>query len=154
MDWGGIGSGDLNLNMKEEREFRFVGKPILKVDGLEKVIGEARFLRDLKIPGMLYGKILRSPLPHARILSIRTDKAKRLKGVAAVITADQTPKIKFSFAPPLADKFPLAIDKARFIGDEVAAVAAADEDIAEEALGLIEVDYEELAAVFDPEEAL
>ena len=89
--------------MKEERELSFVGKPIPKVDGLEKVIGEARFLRDLKIPGMLYGKILRSPLPHARILSIRTDKAKRLMGVVAVISADQTPKIKFSFAPHLAD---------------------------------------------------
>ena len=140
--------------MRENVEDDFIGKPIPRVDGLEKVIGEAKFLRDMKVPGMLYGKILRSPLPHARIVSIRTENAKRLKGVAAVITADQTPKIKFSFAPHLADKLPLAVEKVRFVGDEVAAVAATDPETAEEALERIEVDYEELPAVFDPEEAL
>lgn len=136
------------------KEFSFIGQPIGRVDGREKATGEAKFLRDLKIPGMLYGKILRSPYPHARILSIHTEKAMRLPGVVTILTAQQTPQIKFSFMPHLADKLPLANEKVRFIGDEVAAVAALDEEIAEEALGLIEVEYEELPSVFDPEEAL
>ena len=140
--------------MERMKEFSCIGQPVERVDGQEKATGEAQFLRDLKIPGMLYGKILRSPYPHARILSIDTEKAKRLPGVMTVITADQTPQIKFSYVPHLADKLPLAKEKVRFIGDEVAAVAAIDEEIAEEALKLIEVAYEELPAVFNPEEAL
>jgi putative selenate reductase molybdopterin-binding subunit len=140
--------------MERMKEFTYIGQPVERVDGQEKAMGEAKFLRDLKIPGMLYGKILRSPFPHARILSIDTEKARKLPGVRTVITADQTPQIKFSYAPHLADKLPLAKDRVRFIGDEVAAVAAIDEEIADEALKLIEVAYEELPAVFDPEDAL
>lgn len=136
------------------KEFSFIGQPIERVDGREKAMGEAKFLRDLKIPGLLYGKILRSPYPHARIVSIDAEKAKKLPGVRCVITAAETPQIKFSYAPHLADKLPLANDKVRFVGDEVAAVAALDQDTAEEALKLIEVAYEELPAVFSPEEAL
>ncbi len=140
--------------MERMKEFSCIGQPVERVDGQEKAMGEAKFLRDLQIPGMLYGKILRSPYAHARILSIDTEKAKRLPGVMTVITADQTPQIKFSYVPQLADKLPLTKEKVRFIGDEVAAVAAIDEEIAEEALKLIEVAYEELPAVFNPEEAL
>ena len=134
--------------------FSFVGKRLPRSDALEKVTGEARFLSDLKFPGMLHGKILRSPFPHAKILRIDTSKADKLPGVKAVITADDTPGIKFSSVRELADKLPLAREKVRFIGDEVAAVAAADPEVAEEALTLIEVDYEELPVVFDPLEAL
>ncbi|MBI5443375.1 MAG: xanthine dehydrogenase family protein molybdopterin-binding subunit [Deltaproteobacteria bacterium] len=131
-----------------------VGKPIPRPDALEKVTGQALFLSDLDLPGLLHGKILRSPFPHARILRIDTEKAKRLRGVKAVITADDTPRIPFSSVRELADKYPLATDKVRFIGDEVAAVAAVDGDVAQEALSLIEVEYEELPAVFDVFEAL
>jgi len=132
----------------------YIGKRLPRADALEKATGEALFLSDLKFPGMLYGKILRSPLPHARIIRIETVQAKRLPGVRAVITAEDTPGIKFSSVRELADKLPLEREKVRFIGDEVAAVAAVDQEIAEEALALIHVDYEELPAVFDPFEAL
>jgi CO/xanthine dehydrogenase Mo-binding subunit len=104
------------------------------------------------LSGMLHGRILRSPYPHARILHIDTSKAKALIGVKAVVTAEDTPKIRFG--PRTDDWAILAMDKVRFIGDEVAAVAALDEETAEEALGLIRVDYEELPAVFDPLEAM
>jgi len=135
-------------------EYDHIGHGVGRVDGWEKVTGEAKFLRDFSIAGMLYGKILRSPYPHARIVCIDTKKARALPGVKAVITADETPKIKFGFVPQLADKLPLAIDKVRYIGDEIAAIAALDEEIAEEALSLIDVEYEELPAVFEVEEAI
>jgi putative selenate reductase molybdopterin-binding subunit len=134
--------------------YSVIGKRVPQVDAVEKATGEARYLPDIKLPGMLYGKILRSPIPHARILHIDTEKAERFKGVRAVLTARDTPMIPFCIIPQLANKLPLAIEKVRFIGDEVAAVAAADEDVAEEALDLIAVDYEELPAVFDPLEAM
>jgi 4-hydroxybenzoyl-CoA reductase alpha subunit len=121
---------------------------------MEKATGEAIYLPDMKLPGMLYGKVLRSPHPHARILHIHTEKAERLKGVRGVVTAKDTPMIRFCIIPQLANKPPLAIDKVRFIGDEIAAVAAEDEDTAEEALDLIAIEYEELPAVYDPVEAM
>jgi 4-hydroxybenzoyl-CoA reductase subunit alpha len=135
-------------------EYSVIGKRIPQVDAVEKATGEARYLPDIKLPGMLYGKILRSPHPHALILQIDTAKAERLKGVRAVLTAKDTPMIPFCIIPQLANKPPLAIEKVRFIGDEVAAVAAVDEDIAEEALDLIAVEYEELPALFGPLEAM
>jgi len=111
---------------------------------------------DIGLPGMLHGKVLRSSFPHAKIFHIDTGKAERLPGVKAVVTAKDTPKIKFALFPlsEIADEHVLAIDKVRYIGDEVAAVAAIDEEIAEEALDLIKVEDEELLAVFDPEEAM
>jgi xanthine dehydrogenase molybdenum-binding subunit len=137
-----------------DTSFACIGKRLPRADALEKVTGEARFLSDLKFPAMLHGKILRSPLPHARILRIDTGQAKRLPGVRAVITAEDTPGIKFSSVRELADKLPLEREKVRFTGDEVAAVAAINQEVAEEALTLIRVDYEELPSVFDPFEAL
>ncbi|MEE8109999.1 MAG: xanthine dehydrogenase family protein molybdopterin-binding subunit, partial [bacterium] len=132
-----------------------VGQRAPKVDGFPLLTGEAQYSFDIQLPRMLYGKILRSPHPHARILNIDTSKAEHLAGVKAVITAEDTPKIKYHFlGHPHEDKYPLAVDKVRFIGDEVAAVAAVDEDTAEEALSLIKVEYEPLPAVFDPEEAV
>ncbi len=141
----------------EAREFSVVGKRLPRVDSKEKSTGEAKYAVDLKLPGMLFGKILRSPYAHARIQNIDTSRAEKLPGVKAVITTKDTLGIKYGIwriRPETFDEYPLARDKVRFIGDEVAAVAATDEDTAKEALSLIEVEYEELPAVFDPEEAV
>ena len=135
-------------------EYSVIGKRLPMIDGKIMATGEARYVGDLTLPKMLYGKILRSPYPHARIVHIDINNAKKLPGVKAIITGKDTLGIKYGISPELADEYPLAIDKVRYIGDEVAAVAAIDEDIAEEALDLIDVEYELLPAVFDPEEAL
>jgi 4-hydroxybenzoyl-CoA reductase subunit alpha len=139
------------------KEFETIGKPLPRIDGFEKATGQAKFTVDMAMPGMLHGKFLRSPLPHARILAIHTEKAKKLPGVKAVITREDTAGIRYAFVDTPrypADETPLAVDKARYIGDEVAAVAAIDPDTAEEAIRLIRVEYEPLPAVFDPEEAM
>jgi xanthine dehydrogenase molybdenum-binding subunit len=133
------------------QDFINVGKRIPKADAAEKVTGKAIYIQDLKIPGMLYGKILYSPHAHARILSIDTTKAERLPGVKAVLTGYNIPLIKFGFYK---DNVPLKANKVRSFRDEVAAVAATDPDIAEEAIELIKVEYEILPGVFDPEEAM
>jgi 4-hydroxybenzoyl-CoA reductase subunit alpha len=137
-------------------EYGVIGKRLPRVDSIPMATGSALYTGDIKLPGLLHGKILRSPLPHAKILNIDTSKAEKLAGVKAVITAKDTPgkQIGFSGNPEEADQYPLALDKVRYIGDEIAAVAAIDEDIALEALELIRVDYEILPAVFDPEEAM
>ena len=131
-----------------------IGRGLPRIDAVPKVTGEAQYTVDLKMPGMLAGKILRSPHAHARIVSIDTSAARELKGVHAVITAADVPDNRFSFYQWLADKHILCTDKVRYVGDEVAAVAAIDEDTAEEALALIRVDYEPLPAVYDVEEAM
>jgi CO/xanthine dehydrogenase Mo-binding subunit len=138
--------------MKEE--LSVVGKGVPRVDGILKATGKATYGADFSLPGMLHGKILRSTVPHARILNIDTRKALKLSGVKAIITGKDFPwGLKYGFTPITRDQTPLAQDKVRYIGDEVAAVAAIDEDTAEEALDLIKVEYEELPAVFDPFEA-
>jgi 4-hydroxybenzoyl-CoA reductase alpha subunit len=137
-----------------QEEYTVVGKRLPRIDSVDKVTGTAAYLGDLKIPGLLWGKILRSPYPHARILKVDTSRAERLPGVRAVATGRDTHAIRLGVVQKMANKSPLAEDKVRFIGDEIAAVAADDEDIAEEALDLIEVEYEELPAVFDPIEAM
>ena len=133
-------------------ELSVIGKRLPRIDAVEKVTGEAKYVVDLTLPRMLFGRILRSPHPHATILNIDASKAERLPGVKAVIAAEDTPKQKMREF--ISDHYPLAVDKVRFVGDEVAAVAAIDEDIAEQALELIKVDYEVLPAVFDPFEAM
>ncbi|MBM4348959.1 MAG: xanthine dehydrogenase family protein molybdopterin-binding subunit [Deltaproteobacteria bacterium] len=133
-------------------KYSIVGHPVPQIDASKKARGLAEFVSDLQFPGMLYGKVLRSPHPHARILHIDTSKARRLRGVKSIVTADDTPKIPFG--PRTEDWTIFAVDKVRFIGDEVAGVAAIDEETAEEALELIQVEYEELPAVFDPIEAM
>ena len=135
-------------------EYNIIGRPTPKKDAWTKVTGQAEYADDLFLPGMLYGKLLRSPHPHARILRIDTTRAAALAGVRAIVTGKDFPGIKYGNVPTTRDYLPLAIDKVRYIGDEVAAVAAIDEDTAEEALDLIEVEYELLPAVFDPEEAV
>jgi len=137
--------------------FRYVNKDIKRTDGALIVTGRSQYTVDIELPGMLYGKILRAPYSHARIKKIRSERAKELEGVKAVVTGKDIGHRRFSFidtpAYP-ADETPLAVDKVRFIGEGVAAVAAVTEEIAIKALALIEVEYEELPAVFDPEEAL
>ncbi|MBI1380848.1 MAG: molybdopterin-dependent oxidoreductase [Planctomycetaceae bacterium] len=133
--------------------FQVVGRAERKVDGLAKATGQAVYTDDIQLPGMLHAKILRSPHAHARIRSIDTSKALALPGVHAVITGRDMP-IKYGVIPWTPDENALALEKVRFIGDEVAAVAALDEDTANAALRLIEVDYEVLPAHFDPKDAL
>ena len=135
------------------KEYSVIGKSLPRVDGIVKATGEAKYTDDMALPGMLYGKILRSPYPHARILHIDTTRAERLPGVKAIFTGRDTDGIRIAFVDNPrypADGYILAIDKVRYIGEEVAAVAATEEDIAEEALDLIQVEYEPLPAVFDP----
>lgn len=133
--------------------YSVIGKPTPRIDALPKVTGSVKYLQDVKIPGMLYGKILRSPYPHARIRRIDVDRARDLPGVRAVITARNVPHNRFSFVPALADKLMLCDEKVRFVGDEVAGLAADTSEIAEQAMRLIEVEYEPLPGVFDPEDA-
>ena len=141
----------------KETEYSIIGKPTPNVDGPAKVTGEAQYTIDMTLPNMLHGKLLRSPYPHAKILSIDISAAEQLPGVKAVITGKDTPGGKYGLwrrFRELSDQEILATDKVRFIGDPVAAVAAVSEEIAEKALDLIEVEYEPLPAVFDPVEAI
>jgi CO/xanthine dehydrogenase Mo-binding subunit len=131
--------------------FRHIGKKASRPDGADKAAGKAIYIHDLTRPGMLHGKIKFSEFPHARIKNIDTTKAERLPGVRAVITANNTPEIRIGF---LRDNFALKKDKVRQHRDEVAAVAAIDPAIAEEAVDLIQVEYEPLPGVFSPEEAM
>jgi 4-hydroxybenzoyl-CoA reductase alpha subunit len=136
-----------------DQGFRVVGKDNRKVDGLAKATGEAVYTDDIQLPNMLHAKMLRSPHPHARILSIDTSKAEALPGVIGVLVGAELP-VRYGVIPWTPDETALAVDKVRFIGDEVAAVAAIDEDTAIDALELIEVEYEVLDAILDPEQAL
>jgi CO/xanthine dehydrogenase Mo-binding subunit len=131
--------------------YRFIGTETPRPDAPEKAAGRAQYIHDMVRPGMLYGKIKFSEHAHARIKHIDTSRAERLPGVRAVITGTNTPEIRIGF---IKDNFALKRDKVRQFRDEVAAVAAVDPDIAEEALDLIKVDYEPLCGVFSPEEAL
>jgi CO/xanthine dehydrogenase Mo-binding subunit len=125
-----------------------VGRPYPRVEGVEKVTGQARYAYDMQLPGLLYARVLRSPLPHARVRRIDTSRAEALQGVRAVLSAVNAPEI-----PWYQDSY-LFEHTVRFIGDEVAAVAADTEDIAADALRLIEVEYEPLPFVVDLAAAL
>jgi len=132
-------------------EYSFIGTDVARPDAPDKVAGKAVYIHDLVRPGMLYGKIKFSEYAHARIKHVDISKAEKLPGVRAVITGYNTPEVRIGF---IKDNFALKKDKVRQFRDEVAAVAAIDPEIAEEAAELIRVEYEELPAVFDPEEAL
>ena len=123
-----------------------IGKPLRKIDAMAKCAGETIYADDLNLPRMIYGKLLRSPHPHARILRISTARALKLDGVFAVITGEEMPE-KFGIMPSTQDEEALVIDKARYAGDPVAAVAAETESLAEQALGLIDVEYEVLKPI-------
>lgn len=131
---------------------KVVGKKIPKIDAPLKATGAAQYIQDVKIPGMLHGKILYSQYPHARIIKLDTSKAEKLPGVRAVVTAkDMPPNFRIGI---MKDNPPLKSGKVLSIRDEIAAVAATTPEIAEEALSLIEVEYEELPGIFDPLEAM
>ncbi len=132
---------------------RVVGRAHRKLDATAKVTGVTKFADDLFLPRMLFCKLLRSPHPHARILSVEGSKALALEGVKAVLTGADLP-IPFGILPVSQDEHALALDKVRFVGDPVAAVAAVSEEIATEALDLITVGYEPLAAISSAEEAI
>ena len=132
--------------------YKVVGQSIPRADGPEKVTGTARFTADVQLPGTLWGKTLRSPYPHALITRIDTSRAEKVVGVHAVLTGADVRGVLYGRL--LRDIPVLAQDRVRFIGERVAAVAAEDPDIAERALDLIDVEYEELPAVFDPLETL
>src|SRR6266481_779181 len=145
--------GGAGIGRAKSRSYKYIGAPLPKVDAYAKVTGRALFADDIMLPRMLYGRLLRSPYPHARILSIDTSRALALPGVLAVITGADLPQ-KFGILPSSQDEYALAIDKVRYVGDPVAAVAALDPDILDEAIKLIEVEYEVLPAIMSIEEAL
>src|SRR6516225_2721484 len=133
--------------------FSVIGKPIAMIDAAGKTTGAGRYADDFKLPGMLVGKILHSPYPHARIRSIDTSHAKALEGVVGVVTGADAPN-QYGILPVGHDETALAVGKVRYVGDNVACVAAISEGIAEKALELIEVEYESLPAYFDPEQSM
>lgn len=138
-------------------ENRSIGKSALRLEGEQKVRGSLKYLGDIKIPGMLHAKILRSSYPHAKLLRVDAAQAAKLPGVVAVLTRDDVigdRHFQSHYGPVLLDQTIVALEKVRYIGDPVAAVAATSVDAAERALQLIEVDYESLPAAMDPEEAL
>lgn len=136
------------------KRYSLIGQSIERTDSLDKITGAAKYTADLSLPRMLYAKVVRSSHAHARILNIDTSKAERLPGVKAVVIGGETIPYKFGIYKRTRDQYLLARDRVRYLGEEIAAVAAIDEETAEEALDLIRVEYEPLPAVFDPLEAM
>jgi 4-hydroxybenzoyl-CoA reductase subunit alpha len=145
----------MNKNGKDKNglPLKVVGKPFRKVDARSKCVGQTRFADDIVLPRMLFCKLLRTHEPHARIVSIDTSKALQLPGVVQIITGQDLP-ISYGILPVSQDEHALCIDRVRFIGDPVAAVAAIDEDTAFDAMNLIEVEYEKLQTITSIEEAV
>jgi len=135
------------------KDFKVIGKPFRKVDARAKCVGQTKFADDIVLPRMLFCKILRSHLPHALIKNIDVSKALAMPGVFAVVTGKDFP-IPYGILPVSQDEHALCVDKVRFIGDPVAAVAAIDEDVAFDAMNLIEVEYEPLNTISTIEEAV
>jgi 4-hydroxybenzoyl-CoA reductase subunit alpha len=134
-------------------DFSIIGKRTAMVDAAGKTTGAGRYTDDLSLPGMLIGKILHSPYPHARLKRIDTRRAEALEGVVAVVRGTDAPKT-YGILPVGHDETALAVDKVRYVGDNVACVVAVDKTTAEKALELIDVEYEVLPAYFDPEESM
>ena len=145
-----------------EKKFRVIGTRPVRPDGVDKVIGRAKYGADYSFPGLLHGKVLRSPHAHARIKSINIEKAKKLPGVKAVVTGEHLPSLKseseqvgeIAMNPHYLSLNIFARGKVLYDGHAVAAVAATSPHIAEEALGLIEVEYEPLPPVMTVDEAM
>ncbi len=136
------------------KKLSVLGTRAPKIDAPDKVTGRAKYAEDLNLPGQLYGAILQSPYAHALIKRIDVSRARRLRGVKAVITAKDVGLTQYGVSPARYDETLFAHDKVRYVGDEVAAVAAVDLETAHEALELIKVDYEELPGVFEVDDAL
>ncbi len=139
---------------KSAADLSVVGKRLAKIDAPDKATGRAVYANDIKLPNMIYGKLLLSPLPHAKIKSINVNRAQKLQGVKVILTGADVPDVTWGTSPARYDETVLAKDKVRFVGDVIAAVAAIDEETCYKALKLIDVEYQELPAVFDPEEAM
>jgi len=137
-----------------KERFTVVGQPLPKIDAWAKVTGETKFADDLSLPRMAYGKLLRSPHPHALIRRIDTGRARAWPGVYGVITGFDLPRVKFGILPVSQDEEALCTEKVRMVGDAVAAVAAVDEETAERATELIDVEYEVLPPLMSIDEAL
>ncbi|HWZ80312.1 MAG TPA: molybdopterin cofactor-binding domain-containing protein [Candidatus Sulfotelmatobacter sp.] len=140
-------------NHRPTADFSIIGKSTAMVDAAEKTSGAGKYTDDLSVPGMLVGKILHSPYPHARIKRIDISRAEQLEGVITVVVGKDAPN-PYGILPVGHDEHALALDKVRYVGDNVACVVAISEAIAEKALELIDVDYEVLPAYFDPEESM
>lgn len=134
-------------------DFSIIGKPTAMVDAAEKTTGAGKYTDDLSLPGILVGKILHSPFPHARIKRIDTHRAEKLDGVVAVVVGKDAPN-PYGILPVGHDEHALALDKVRYVGDNVACVVAVSEANAEKAMELVDVEYEVLPAYFDPEESM
>jgi 4-hydroxybenzoyl-CoA reductase subunit alpha len=134
-------------------DFSIIGKPTAMIDAAEKTTGSGKYTDDLSVPGMLVGKILHSPYPHASIKGIDIRRAEQLDGVVAVVVGKDAPN-PYGILPVGHDEHALALDKVRYVGDNVACVVAVSESVAEEALEFIDVEYEVLPAYFDPEESM
>jgi 4-hydroxybenzoyl-CoA reductase subunit alpha len=134
-------------------DYSIIGKPTAMVDAAEKTTGGGKYTDDLSLPRMLIGKILHSPYPHARIKRIDTSRAEASEGVVAVVIGTDAPN-PYGILPVGHDEYALALDKVRYVGDNVACVVAVSEAIAEKALELIDVEFEVLPAYFDPEESM
>jgi 4-hydroxybenzoyl-CoA reductase subunit alpha len=139
--------------MKKDR-FSIIGQSLPKIDAWAKVVGETKFADDMVMSRMAHGKLLRSPHPHALIKRIDTTRARALPGVYAVITGLDLPRVKFGILPVSQDEEALCVEKVRMVGDAVAAVAAVDEETAERATLLIEVEYEPLRPLMSIEDSL
>ena len=143
----------MSENGTRKNGYSVIGKPLPRIDGPAKCAGDTRYADDMVMPRMLFSRLLRSPHPHALIHGISARRALDLPGVHAVITGEDVPK-KFGIMPSTQDEEALAVDKVRYVGDPVAAVAAVSEEVAEEALHLIDVDYEVLDPILSIEGAL
>ena len=139
--------------MTGEQTYKVAGKDARRVDGIEKVTGKALYTGDLQLPGLAYAKILRSPVAHARLLKVDASRASQHAGVIATLTRDDIKDFNYKYGATYKDQSIVAVDKVRYVGDPVAAVLADNPAIAEEALDLIEVEYEELPKVTNIEEA-
>jgi CO/xanthine dehydrogenase Mo-binding subunit len=131
-----------------------IGVDVARADGAAKIRGAAQYTADVELPGMVYAKALRSTYPHARLVRVDARRAEKLVGVVAVLTRDDLKGMSAYFGPVVKDQPVVAIDRVRYAGEVIAAVAAEGRDVAEEALDLIEVEYEPLSAVYDPLEAM
>ena len=138
----------------QRRDHAVVGHGVPRYDAPDKVTGRARYTADFRLPGMLFGKILGSPVAHGILRRVNAARARAVPGVVAVITGADVPDGWYGVSPAREDEQILARDRVRYVGDEIAAVAAVDEETAERALALIEVEIEELPAVFDPDAAM
>ena len=150
---GGEGIQGTTL-IEQSNDLKVVGKAPPRVDGRDKATGRAVYTVDFELPNMAVGKILRSPFPHAKLVRINAEKAAKLPGVFAVITRDDLSALNYYYGAAYKDQPIVAVDTVRFVGDPVAGVAAIDAETAELALGLIDVEYEELPVVDDLESAL